>query len=620
MHATLSPWNRLEPRPRSTDFTRSLKAEIRDPLWMLCRQWQWGEFKGEDTGSPVFAKLHCVARKMTRLALGDQAATTYDASFDDIPLEARVEHLPVILDTAIALKIGQRWKKMLADNSLGSYHANYLDEYPFDVPTLDADGADYYTNTAAQQHQLAATGRTMDGRKLITYLYDGNDASDNIPTTGGDDVLLDDLGDDLLEWFNDLYHEPLTQANAAWNRSRMEYSFSGSIPEDDPNSGTFIQPNVVVAKEYYNGNIDWTTMDLASDNTSVHSSLTDVSTPQEKGTLTEKKTSMIPVGITFPGMPADRWWELEEHEVSLGDLKATSTDVARIMLAEFGLVYAHEWNIVPFTVPAGSLSEIKSVVVTDTFGQKVLVEASGKGDEQSWQRWNMFNLNTLDADDGSTADLRLFIPPSTPRILESEPIEKVNFFRDEMSNMVWGIENTISDDLGGSRNGAVAATEKIKYFEALADPQQSGNLSDNETALENVNLRYRLSNTAPENWIPFVPVRPNQSIINATFRDIQLQRGTMPRYIERLNLPSTQEFVKPRTSLLAAPASNPTEPLFVFEEEVPRSGVHVEYTYQRTRWYDGKIVLWAGIRKTNGAGDGNSGVLFDQLSGAFRNA
>ena len=28
-------WNRLEGRPRSADFERSLRAEVRDPLWFL---------------------------------------------------------------------------------------------------------------------------------------------------------------------------------------------------------------------------------------------------------------------------------------------------------------------------------------------------------------------------------------------------------------------------------------------------------------------------------------------------------------------------------------------------------------------------------------------------------
>ena len=46
-------WNRLEGRPRSADFERSLRAEVRDPLWFLTRQWQYGEFEGEDAGSPI---------------------------------------------------------------------------------------------------------------------------------------------------------------------------------------------------------------------------------------------------------------------------------------------------------------------------------------------------------------------------------------------------------------------------------------------------------------------------------------------------------------------------------------------------------------------------------------
>src|SRR5439155_11664780 len=32
---TIVMWNRLEGRPRRPDFTRALKAEVRDPLWML---------------------------------------------------------------------------------------------------------------------------------------------------------------------------------------------------------------------------------------------------------------------------------------------------------------------------------------------------------------------------------------------------------------------------------------------------------------------------------------------------------------------------------------------------------------------------------------------------------
>src|SRR5712692_2720281 len=50
-------WNRLEGRARSADLERSLRAEVRDPLWFLTRQWQYGEFEGEDAGSPIDARI-----------------------------------------------------------------------------------------------------------------------------------------------------------------------------------------------------------------------------------------------------------------------------------------------------------------------------------------------------------------------------------------------------------------------------------------------------------------------------------------------------------------------------------------------------------------------------------
>ena len=57
-------WNRLEGRPRAAEFDRSLRAEVRDPLWFLTRQWQFGEFQGEDAGSPIDARLAYATTKL----------------------------------------------------------------------------------------------------------------------------------------------------------------------------------------------------------------------------------------------------------------------------------------------------------------------------------------------------------------------------------------------------------------------------------------------------------------------------------------------------------------------------------------------------------------------------
>ena len=51
----------------------------------------------------------------------------------------------------------------------------------------------------------------------------------------------------------------------------------------------------------------------------------------------------------------------------------------------------------------------------------------------------------------------------------------------------------------------------------------------------------------------------------------------------------------------------------IHEEEVPRAGVIVERSYQRTRWLNGKTYMWIGRRKEAGRGEGWSGLLFDRI-------
>ena len=67
---SVTTWNRLEGRPRTQAFDRALKAEVRDALWMLTKQWQLGEFRGSDAGSPVFAKVRVDTTRADRLPAG----------------------------------------------------------------------------------------------------------------------------------------------------------------------------------------------------------------------------------------------------------------------------------------------------------------------------------------------------------------------------------------------------------------------------------------------------------------------------------------------------------------------------------------------------------------------
>ena len=134
---SVTMWNRLEGRPRTQDFQRALQAEVRDALWMLSRQWQLGEFRGSDAGSPVFAKVRVDSSALTRYRPGDSGTAV---PFDDAaPFEAQVERRPVPLRIGgqlasldLRLAMGRQWQRLIAP--IGVYAQAFTDAYPVTAP------------------------------------------------------------------------------------------------------------------------------------------------------------------------------------------------------------------------------------------------------------------------------------------------------------------------------------------------------------------------------------------------------------------------------------------------------------------------------------------------------
>src|SRR4051812_25990894 len=97
LYPTVMMWNRLEGSPRTLNFDRAMKAEVRDALWMLTKQWQMGEFQGADAGSPIFAKAYVEKTHLRRYQPGNGAVEELD---ERVPLEAKVERRPVAFSAA----------------------------------------------------------------------------------------------------------------------------------------------------------------------------------------------------------------------------------------------------------------------------------------------------------------------------------------------------------------------------------------------------------------------------------------------------------------------------------------------------------------------------------------
>lgn len=619
-------WNRLEGRPRGLDLSQALRAEVHDSLWFLTRQWQLGEFQGEDTGSAVMAKIEVENTKMNRYAPKKENALPYS---DELPLETRVERMPINIDLTLAMRMTRKWFKLL--DSLGAaynaaaptgselyvagmYQPLYRAAFPVSVPNPPTIGqgnleetARFLTNNRAVQFAHAGKGRSMDAKTFynglaattilaenVTAVVETSEAGAVHPAHQG---FVATAATQFLAWFDKLYSQPIAGEASAWIDEQLEYQFSCTIPNaDNPNNKT-----VVTAEEYYSGHLDWWSFDIDATNTH-HSSLTATNSNVNEAVTSTEIISMIPSGVQFVGMPNTRWWEFEDRQVDFANLDANANETAKILLAEFALVHSNNWSVIPYTIPVGSMSTVKSIVVTDVFGKNTLVEPASGGAQANWENWGLFNLNTRTAitngfQSSSFNDSRLFMPPVLGQIQESEPVESINFLRDEMANMVWAVENTIPDLLGAGQEGKRAADKLATYLLELFGEDDTGNINENAAK-----LRYLLTTTVPEHWVPLIPVQ-----VPGSSRDIMLQRAALPRFVNGVPIPALPT-ITARTEVLGGPAT----PYFINEEEIPRAGAVVDETWQRTRWYDGKIVLWKGRRKTTGRGEGASNLLYDQ--------
>ena len=117
--------------------------------------------------------------------------------------------------------------------------------------------------------------------------------------------------------------------------------------------------------------------------------------------------------------------------------------------------------------------------------------------------------------------------------------------------------------------------------------------------------RYHVMTRVPENWNPFIPVHVPGSI-----REIHLRRAAMPRLIDGDPIPP--EPIRSRSDLLRHNLGS-SDPYDIHEEEVPRAGIEVSQSFQRTRLYGGAVFTRFGVRKQTGRGEKSNGLRFDQL-------
>jgi hypothetical protein len=591
---SITSWTRLEVRSRQADMRTSLSARVFDPLWLMARQWQVGEFQGEDAGMPVLARVRSQTTMLSRIHLGVLPANTITpaAPYDPqkMPLEVMVERQRLRPSNAsdarmlrLSVEAGLHFLLMLDQQPLSKKYrpaivARFALQRPDESVLIKAD-------EETRRFVETMVGRAPDARRIAELLRTGGAAQLIADTTlkiaVADRAEVEQTAKGWLEWYDALFSEPVTEADDAWNPPRMEYALTvaGQLSEDK------FDQRPLTAFEFFDGHLDWSSFDLDFE--------VNLGTERDHrfGVITE---TTIPAPVVFRGAPAPRYWELEDARIEYGLMPVGPTDLAQLLMIEYASSYGNDWFVVPLTLPVGSLTAVNSLVVTDSFGVRSLLKPIGDRTLPD-ANWSMFQLAHIRRPGteplGGPASNLFFLPPSLGRSLQSPAVEDVLFMRDEMANLAWAIERSLESPV----EQAIPRTDTTKLADSAGD---TGGQAPGDTTLP----RYLLSTTVPHHWIPLLPVQIEEPPDSGQVIS-RLRRGAV------LQPDGSQQVHTAQGRIL-----NKDPQLLMFDEEVPREGIHVARHYQLARWIDGSTWAWMALRKTVAGGEGASRLRFDSVT------
>lgn len=581
----------VEPRIRKDDLTQALSMKVYDPLWLLSRQWQMGEFRANNAGTAVSVK--CVVRQE-------------DCSKD--PIEPDTEKVNPAIDLMVRVESAMHYIEMLgkpatpeARQQLQATIAQLRKDYKIDWGgtesyILDCEATrEAEAGLNAQRIKFASTFRNkaFDGYQLYLDKKKENSA----------------IAKSYTRWFEDQYLPAGADgsSNSHWQEQALNYEIK-------------LQAGMHHFKgdRYQGGRLSWYTVDD--------------DTKDNRITGDRQVIASLPTPAQYPGAPNKRLWQFEDRSVYMGN-SVEQQSQANEMFLKFATLYSNDWMLIPLKTDIGKYIVVEEIEVKNTFGilQKIK-RRSGFGDNVNPldEPWQMFTNTKYGTTDGRHVGNGLFYAPQLVTTLEGVPVEEVELLRDEMANMVWGVEKTVSDGCGSTLD----EQQKAVWLKSIVDELYEKNREKPEPGKvtfsqngdvdrkggEQCAYSYTLQTHVPYNWIPFVPEHikeegPFESYFKLWGREMVLRRGKMPCHI-LTEKGFERKPVLPVSSILRKGldgGEDQYKPLFINEEEVQQTGIRLTKNYQRARWLNGKTYLWLGMYKKLAKFSENSGLEFDTL-------
>lgn len=569
-------WDRVEPNSTDETLLEGMQARIADPLWMLARQWQMGEFDGEDAATPMRVIALTQSMKMSHFQTRDSGPQPLPEA---TPLEPVIE----------AITPDPRSAEEIASFNVAA--AALLEELGFEaaqvMPRLRAAYPvrverflpDHPVPMAAQRRLRILSRRAFNPRALLRE--------------EGQTVLT--AAPDLRAWvqaFVDMCRGrgiAVAGETDAYLPRKLSYGATVTAQAGQERVD-------MTLSDYGGGRLDWYSFDV------------DQSVAAEAGEAEQMERAThdgLPAQLSYAGQPLSRHWEFEDAEVHYGQIDAGPGDIARMIVADFAAIGGDDTFVLPIKTPVGAMSRVQALYVIDSFATKestaalsaespidpqalpphthAILSAEATDRAANGDKAPPFRLFALEGQEVPTGQVGPWVPvfPVTANAMNGKALENVILRRDEAANLAWAIETQIEGPFG-------RPITRRQAWE-IDTPEQDD---------PDAPWPYKLQTAVPPWWVPLVPERINDA------GQMRLRRG-------RLGIWETMDpsVCGPKSRLM-----DPSKPVRLDEASVPASGVRMSRHWQVARGYDGRVILWQSWNRVFGASERPSDLSFDKIA------
>ncbi len=269
--------------------------------------------------------------------------------------------------------------------------------------------------------------------------------------------------------------------------------------------------------------------------------------------LEQQDVRAVPTRLTFPGAPAPRWWQIEDHSVDIAGYPPDRAHLATMLLIDIVCSHTNDWFVFPVPADVATVVGVPTAQIIDGFGHSYPVAPPGD--------WSLQRVSAPSSSPLGPAPMLVAVLATTP--LVGDDFDEVAIGVDEEANVLWGVERRVAGIVPplGADEIAVSTAE-------LADKLPTGPLD------------YQPTGPMEKPWFPYL-----------------LEAGSgparfVPHRLANLRADDPVPFPPPRSPFFTDGSGHVPAYFEIAPRSVPNCGLRLTRRWVLARAVDGAPVLW----------------------------